>query len=332
MHVLVTGAAGFIGAAVTESLLARGDSVVGIDNFDDYYSPALKEARRDRVQAAYRERFRFVRADLRDGASLEVALGDEPLDRIIHLGARPGVRASLEQPIACIETNVLGHVAMLELARRRAVSHFVYASSSSVYGGNDEIPFSPEHRARRPLSLYAASKRADELISETYAHVYRLPQTGLRFFTVYGPWGRPDMMMWIFTRKILAGEPLPLFNSGESWRDFTYIDDIVAGVLGCLDRPPVDDSRTKPGGSLSPHALYNIGNSRMERVRDVIGVLERACGREAILSLQPPQPGDALRTHADISAMTADFGYEPTTPIEAGVPRFVDWYRAHSRV
>ncbi len=329
MHVLVTGAAGFIGAAVADRLLERGDSVIGIDNFDPYYSLALKEARRDRLLQAHGARLRFVQADLRDAAALEAAFGDQPLDRIVHLGARPGVRASLEQPIACIEANVLGHVVVLELARKHAVTHLVYASSSSVYGGNEELPFSPEHRVERPLSLYAASKRADELISETYAHVYRLPQTGLRFFTVYGPWGRPDMMMWIFTQRIFAGEPLPLFNSGESWRDFTYIDDIVSGVVACLDRPPADDSQVKPGGSFSPHALYNIGNSRMERVRDVIGVLEQACGRAAILSMQPPQPGDALRTHADISAMTRDFGYLPGTPIEAGVPRFVDWYRGH---
>ena len=328
MSVLVTGAAGFIGAAVAERLLERGETVTGIDNLNDYYPVELKRARLERLIGPHGERFRFHELDFCDQAALERALADESCERIVHLGAQPGVRYSIENPHAYIRANVVGHLNILELARRRGAIHLVYASSSSVYGGNAKVPFAVSDRVDHPLSLYAATKKADELMSETYAHLHRLPQTGLRFFTVYGPWGRPDMMVWLFTHKILAGETLPVFNEGRSYRDFTYIDDIARGVLACLDRPPADDGSTKPGGSVTPHAIYNLGNNRSEKVLDVIGVIEQACGRKAELVMLPPQPGDVERTFADIDAAAADIGFAPETPVERGVPLFVDWYRA----
>jgi UDP-glucuronate 4-epimerase len=226
----------------------------------------------------------------------------------------------------------LGHLNLLEVARSRRVRHFVYASSSSVYGGNTSLPFRVGDRVDHPVSLYAATKKSDELISETYAHLFRLPSTGLRFFTVYGPWGRPDMAMWIFTRQILAGEPIRVFNQGRMQRDFTYVDDIVAGVIACLDNPPPDNGLPKPGGSVAPHRLYNVGNSRSEDLMDLIALVENACGKAATLDLQPLQPGDVPATYADISAIQADLGYEPCTQIDAGVPRFVDWYKVYHRI
>jgi UDP-glucuronate 4-epimerase len=253
-------------------------------------------------------------------------------DAIVHLGAQPGVRYSIEHPHAYAHANHVGHLNMLELARQRAVPHMIYASSSSVYGMNATVPFSVDDRVDHPISLYAATKKADELMSETYAHLYRIPLTGLRFFTVYGPWGRPDMMMWSFTEKILRGEPIPIFNNGEMWRDFTYIDDIVSGVIACLDRPPADDGAEKPGGSVAPHALYTIGNNRSERLLDVVELLEQACGRTAQREFLPMQPGDVLRTYADIDAIRRDHGYEPTTSVEEGIPRFVKWYRTYHGV
>lgn len=332
MRYLVTGAAGFIGAAVSEALLARGDTVLGIDNLNDYYPVSLKEARRDRVAGRFPQGFVFKRVDFADHVALGKALGGEAFDRIIHLGAQPGVRYSLENPRAYIEANVSGHLNMLELARERQVEHMVYASSSSVYGGAEKVPFSVDDRVDHPLSLYAATKKSDELMSETYAHLYRIPLTGLRFFTVYGPWGRPDMMVWIFTSKILAGEPIPVFNGGEVWRDFTYIDDIVAGVLASVDHAPSDDGSVKAGGSTKPHAVYNIGNHASEKLTDVIEVLEQACGRKALRDLLPMQPGDVPRTFADIDAIRKDLGYEPTTSVDVGIPRFVDWYREYTGV
>jgi len=328
MRVLVTGAAGFIGAAVAQRLAERGDSVLGIDSLNDYYPVALKQARLDRVQAASSGRFRFHQVDFSDQHALGEALATESFERIVHLGAQPGVRYSLSNPHAYVQANVLGHLNILELARHRGIAHLVYASSSSVYGGNEQVPFAVGDDVDHPLSLYAATKRADELMSETYAHLYRLPQTGLRFFTVYGPWGRPDMMIWLFTAKILAGEPIPVFNNGESLRDFTYIDDVVAGVIACLDKPPTDDGSLKPGGSTKPHALYNLGNNRSEQLLEVIGVIEAACGRKAELVMLPPQPGDVDRTFADIAPLAADTGFAPLTSIERGVPLFVEWYRA----
>lgn len=328
MRVLVTGAAGFIGAALAEKLLARGDSVIGIDNCNDYYDPALKQARLDRVKALGGD-FTFHKLDFADMAALEGALDGVEIDRIVHLGAQAGVRYSLENPAAYIQSNLVGHANMLEIARHREVDHMVYASSSSVYGGNEKVPFSLEDRADHPVSLYAATKRADEMLSESYAHLYRVPMTGLRFFTVYGPWGRPDMAMWIFTSKILAGQPIPVFNKGEMWRDFTFIDDIIAGVIAVLDNPPAVDGRVKAGGSVKPHALYNIGNHRSEKLTRAIELLGEACGREVQIDWQPMQKGDVTRTYADINAISSELGYAPTTSIDEGIPRFVEWYREY---
>jgi UDP-glucuronate 4-epimerase len=329
MAVLVTGVAGFIGAATTRALLDRGDEVVGIDNINDYYDPSLKRARLDNLSRQYGNRFRFERVDFSDADELGRLAENAELDRIVHLGAQAGVRYSLENPQAYVQSNLVGHCNMLELARAVRPRHFVYASSSSVYGGNKSLPFRVEDRVDHPLSLYAASKKADELLSECYASLYRLPMTGLRFFTVYGPWGRPDMAMWIFTRALYAGEPMPLYNGGEMRRDFTYIDDIVRGVVSCLDGPPADDGTVKAGGSNAPHAIYNIGNSRSEDLMRVVELLERATGRKALIDPQPMQPGDVKETFADISAIERDHGFQPSTTIDEGVPRFVDWYREY---
>ena len=328
MRVLITGAAGFIGAALADSLLARGDEVLGIDDLNPYYQVSLKEDRLARL-GRHGDRFTFRRVDFADEAALDAALAGQDFDRVVHLGAQAGVRYSIENPGAYARANLVGHLNLLELARQRRVGHMVYASSSSVYGGNGKVPFAVEDRVDHPLSLYAATKKADELMSEAYAHLYRLPLTGLRFFTVYGPWGRPDMMMWIFTQKILAGEPIPVFNHGEMWRDFTYIDDIVAGVLASLDNPPRDDGLPKAGGSEKPHALYNIGNHRPEHLMKVIGLIEDACGRKAQVDMLPMQPGDVPTTFADIEAIKRNLGFQPSTSIEAGVPSFVRWYREY---
>ncbi|WP_395333968.1 NAD-dependent epimerase/dehydratase family protein [Novosphingobium sp. BL-8H] len=329
LPVLVTGAAGFIGAAVAEALMARGTPVIGIDNMNDYYAVALKQARLDGLTARYGNLFTFHRLDFADMAALTTALEPHRFDTIVHLGAQAGVRYSLENPQAYVGANLAGHVNMLEIARARQVAHMVYASSSSVYGGNEKLPFAVEDRVDHPVSLYAATKKADELMSETYAHLFRIPLTGLRFFTVYGPWGRPDMALWKFTERMLSGRPIEVYNHGDMYRDFTYIDDIVAGVLACLDRPPADDGQAKAGGSVKPHALYNIGNNRSERLLRMIEVLEEACGVKAQLSLLPMQPGDVPATYADITALTRDTGYAPSTPIEVGIPRFVAWYRGY---
>jgi UDP-glucuronate 4-epimerase len=329
MRVLITGAAGFIGSALAHRLLARGDSVIGIDSLNDYYDVSLKEARRARLVEAGADRFTFLKQDFSDMARLERALEGLEFDRIVHLGAQAGVRYSIENPHAYVQANLVGHLNMLEVARHRGAEHMVYASSSSVYGGNTKLPFAVEDRVDHPLSLYAATKKADELMSETYAHLYRLPLTGLRFFTVYGPWGRPDMMMWIFTKAILAGQPIPVFNHGDMYRDFTYIDDIVSGVVACLDNPPADDGAEKAGGSTKPHALYNIGNHRCEPLMKVIGILEDECGRKAEMEMLPMQAGDVQRTYADIDAIQRDLGYQPSTTIDVGVPAFVRWYREY---
>jgi UDP-glucuronate 4-epimerase len=329
MAVLVTGAAGFIGAATSRGLLERGDRVIGIDNLNDYYEPSLKRARLDNLGRQFGNSFRFEQLDFSDAAALAKFAEDNAFDDIVHLGAQAGVRYSLENPAAYVQSNLVGHCNLLELARTRGTRHMVYASSSSVYGGNKSLPFRVEDRVDHPLSLYAATKKADELLSESYANIYRLPLTGLRFFTVYGPWGRPDMAMWIFTRALYAGEPLPLFNRGEMRRDFTYIDDIVRGVIACLDSPPADDGTVKAGGNVSPHAVYNIGNSRSEDLMRVVDLLEEATGIKALLDPQPMQIGDVKETFADISAIEHDHGFKPTTSIDEGIPRFVRWYREY---
>lgn len=328
MAILVTGAAGFIGMHVAKRLIARGEDVIGIDNLNDYYDPKLKQ---DRLANIGEERFTFHKVDFADETALDTALDGHDFDRIVHLGAQAGVRYSLTNPRAYVRSNLAGHLNIMEVARARGTRHMVYASSSSVYGGNTDYPFRVEDRVDRPVSLYAATKKSDELMSESYAHLYRLPMTGLRFFTVYGPWGRPDMAMWIFAEKILAGEPIPVFNHGEMKRDFTFVDDIVTGVVAALDHPPADDGAEKAGGSTSPHALYNIGNNRSERLMDMIDILEDALGVKAIRDLQPIQPGDVPATAADIEAIKRDLGFAPTTPISVGVPKFVEWYREYRK-
>jgi UDP-glucuronate 4-epimerase len=328
--ILVTGVAGFIGFHVADRLAARGDRVVGIDDLNPYYDPALKRARLAELGARHGDAVRVVEADFADEAGLRRVLDGEGFDRIVHLGAQAGVRYSIEQPHAYARANLVGHLTMLELARARGCAHMVYASSSSVYGGNTSLPFRVGDPVDHPVSLYAATKRADELMSESYAHLYRLPLTGLRFFTVYGPWGRPDMAIWLFTEAVLAGRPIRVFNEGRMQRDFTYIDDVVTGVVAALDRAPADDGTVKPGGSIGPHAIYNLGNNRAEPLGRLIDLIEQASGRAAIRDLQPMQPGDVPTTYADIVDAARDLGFAPATTIEAGVPRFVDWYRAYT--
>jgi UDP-glucuronate 4-epimerase len=332
MTTLITGAAGFIGMQTADRMLARGDTVIGLDIVNDYYEPKLKEDRVAYLRERHGDRFTFIRVDFADMAALNEALKPYEFDRIIHLGAQAGVRYSIENPHAYVQSNLVGHLNLLEVGRHRKVAHLVYASSSSVYGANTSLPFRVEDRVDHPLSLYAATKKADELMSETYAHLYRLPLTGLRFFTVYGPWGRPDMAMWIFTKAILEGQSFPVFNEGKMERDFTYIDDIVSGVVACHDNPPPDDGEEKAGGSHAPHRLYNIGNNNSEQLGRMIELLEQACGREAVKTYLPMQPGDVPATYADISAIQRDLGFAPTTPIDKGVPAFVEWYRSYHGV
>jgi UDP-glucuronate 4-epimerase len=318
MAILVTGAAGFIGFHVAQALLQRGERVIGVDNLNEYYDPALKRARLAELQTS--ASFEFLERDISNRDAM-LALASEKIDAIIHLAAQAGVRFSLIDPYLYVQANVMGQVVMLELARRLPrLRQFVYASSSSVYGGNSNLPFAVEHSVDKPNSLYAATKRADELIAYTYAHLYGVKATGLRFFTVYGPWGRPDMAPMLFARAILAGEKIRVFNNGEMWRDFTYIDDIVDGVMRALERPP----RATP-----PHALYNLGNHRSEKLLDFIALLEKALDRKAIMEFAPMQPGDVVATAADIASSQRDLGFEPATSLAAGIPKFVAWYRAH---
>jgi UDP-glucuronate 4-epimerase len=326
MTILVTGVAGFIGAATTRALLDRGERVLGIDNLNTYYPVALKHARLERLTGPG---FEFVAGDFADMAVLD-GLAAHPIERIVHLGAQAGVRHSIDAPHDYVRANLAGHLNVLELARARRCRHLVYASSSSVYGGNAKLPFAVGDPVDHPVSLYAATKRADELMSDAYATLYRIPQTGLRFFTVYGPWGRPDMALWLFTQAILEGRPIKVFNHGRMQRDFTYIDDIVAGVVAALDRPPVDDGGIKPGGAAAPHAIYNLGNDRSEELTRFLSIIEAATGRKALVEDAPLPPGDVLETHADIGPARADLGYAPATSLDEGLPRFVDWYRGYT--
>jgi UDP-glucuronate 4-epimerase len=316
-RILVTGAAGFIGYHVAERLLARGDSVVGIDNLNDYYDPRLKQARLDRLGGP---RFTFERVELGDSSAVEALFARHAFSRIVHLAAQAGVRYSLTHPHAYVDSNITGFLNLLEAVRKRPVEHFVYASSSSVYGANTKLPFSVEDRIDHPVSLYAATKRANELMGFVYARTFGIPLTGLRFFTVYGAWGRPDMAAMLFTRAILAGEPIDVFNHGNLQRDFTYIDDIVSGVVAIMDRvPPAQDG--------VQHRVYNIGNHRPEPLMRFIEVLSNALGRKPQMNLLPMQPGDVHATFADISGLQRDYGWQPTTTIDEGLPKLVAWYR-----
>ncbi len=335
--ILVTGVAGFIGAAVAERLLARGERLIGLDNLNSYYNPALKRARLERLQVlaqTLQGEFSFQQLDLADGEAMATLFASERPARVIHLAAQAGVRHSIENPAVYIQSNLVGFGHILEGCRQQAVEHLVYASSSSVYGGNRQMPFSEQHAVNHPVSLYAATKKANELMAHTYSHLYGLPATGLRFFTVYGPWGRPDMAPMLFARAILAGEPIQVFNQGRMQRDFTYIDDIVEGVVRCLDKPATADPQfdplqPDPATAAVPHRLFNIGNSQPIELLRFIEVLEQALGREAIRDLQPMQPGDVPATAADTSALEAWVGFRPTTAIEVGVERFSAWYRRH---
>lgn len=329
MTILVTGAAGFIGFHVSDALLGRGETVLGVDNLNDYYDVKLKEARLARL--AEHKEFVFERLDIADRSGVADLIRKRPdIDRIVHLAAQAGVRYSLINPYAYAESNLVGHLNVLELARGiRDFKHLVYASSSSVYGGNDKLPFAVGDKIDRPVSLYAATKAADELISYAYSHLYGIPQTGLRFFTVYGPWGRPDMAYYDFTRAIFAGETIKVFNNGDMKRDFTWIGDVTAGVLAALDHPPAKDD-TDPNGA--PYRLYNIGNNRSEGLLDFIAAIEAACERKATIEFAPMQPGDVKETYADITAIERDLGFKPTTPVSEGIPRFVRWYRDYHKV
>jgi UDP-glucuronate 4-epimerase len=323
MQVLLTGAAGFIGFHVAQTLLGRGDEVVGVDNLNSYYEVTLKEARLAKLTG--QKGFAFEKLDISDrDAMLGLAAKYPGVTHVVHLAAQAGVRHSLTDPYTYVTSNVMGQVILLELARKFSkLEHFVYASSSSVYGGNTKLPFSIDDETEQPNSLYAATKKADELIGHTYAHLYGVPATGLRFFTVYGPWGRPDMAAFLFTRAILKDEPIRVFNHGEMWRDFTYVDDIVSGILAAVAHKP---KRTPP------HAVYNLGNHKSEKLTDFIGILENALGRKATYKFEPMQPGDVARTYADIDASRRDLGFDPKTPISEGIPRFVKWYKDYYRV
>ena len=334
MRVLVTGAAGFIGAALSTALLARGDDVAGADNLNDYYYVGLKEARLARLEA--HPKFSFARIDIADTAALSEVFAGGGFTQVVHLAAQAGVRYSIENPHAYADGNLAGFLNVLEGCRHSRTGHLVFASSSSVYGASVTSPFSENDSVDHPVSLYAATKKANELMAHSYAHLYRLPCTGLRFFTVYGPWGRPDMAYYKFTRGILAGEPIPVYNHGDMARDFTYIDDIVEGVVRILDRPAAPDPGWDPAhpavaSSNAPYRIYNIGNNRPVRLMDFIGVLEQCLGRKAVLDLLPMQPGDVPSTAADISALNRATGFAPSTPVETGLARFVDWYRGYHR-
>ncbi len=335
MKVLVTGCAGFIGFHAALRLLTRGEDVIGIDNLNDYYDPQLKQDRLDLLLE--RRNFRFTKLDIADRSAVAEYFHGERPQRVIHLAAQAGVRYSLSNPHAYVDSNLVGFVNVLEGCRNNRVEHLVYASSSSVYGANQKLPFSVEDNVDHPVSLYAATKKANELIAYTYSHLFNLPTTGLRFFTVYGPWGRPDMALFLFTRAILAGQPIDVFNFGKMQRDFTYVDDIVEGIVRVLDRAPQPDPAwdavaADPGTSAAPYRLYNIGNNQPVELLRFIEVLEACLGRQAEKRLLPIQPGDVPATCADVDDLIRDTGFRPRTPIEDGIPRFVAWYRDFYRV
>jgi len=332
MNVLVTGAAGFIGFHVCRRLLERGDCVTGLDNMNDYYDVSLKEARLGLLQT--HADFRFVKTDLADRQEMERLFRDGKFDKVVNLAAQAGVRYSLQNPHAYIDSNIQGFLNILEGCRHNGVQHLVYASSSSVYGANETMPFSVHDNVDHPLSLYAASKKANELMAHTYSHLYNIPATGLRFFTVYGPWGRPDMALFLFTDAILGGRPIKVFNYGKHRRDFTYIDDIVEGVIRTLDHtaecnPEWTGLHPDPGSSRAPWRVYNIGNSKPVNLMDYIGALERELGKTAEKEFLPMQPGDVPDTYADVGQLMQDVHYKPETPVEDGVRRFVEWYRGY---
>jgi UDP-glucuronate 4-epimerase len=329
MKILVTGAAGFIGSATAQRFLERGYEVVGLDNLNEYYDVTLKEARLKRLTG--QANFRFVKVDLAHSESIAALFARERFPRVVHLAAQAGVRYSLENPHAYVQSNVTGTLNILEGCRHTGVEHLVYASTSSVYGANTNMPFSVHKGVDHPLSLYASSKRANELMAHNYSALFKLPTTGLRFFTVYGPWGRPDMALFLFTRNILEGKPIDVFNNGHHQRDFTYVDDIAEGVVRASERiaqpnPNWDSKSPDPGSSFAPYRLYNIGNNRPVQLLHYIEVIEEALGRKAIKNFLPLQPGDVPETFADIDDLVRDVGYRPATPVEVGVRRFVDWF------
>lgn len=335
MRVLVTGTAGFIGSAVARKLLDRGDEVIGLDNVNDYYDVSLKESRL--AGLTNDANFTEVRGDLADAELVKKTFAEYKPQRVINLAAQAGVRYSLENPHAYIDSNIVGFQNILECCRHHQVEHLVYASSSSVYGANTSMPFSVNHNVDHPLSLYAATKKSNELMAHCYSHLYNIPTTGLRFFTVYGPWGRPDMALFLFTRKIVAGEPIPVFNQGHHSRDFTYIDDIVEGVVRTLDCVPEPDEtwssdQPDPATSAAPYRLYNIGSNNPVKLMDFIDILEKKLGMPANKDFLPMQPGDVPETYADVDALGEAVGFRPSTPITEGVGHFVDWYRDYYRV
>lgn len=335
MKVLVTGAAGFIGFHLSQRLLARGDEVIGIDNINDYYDVNLKHGRLNQIKG--HENFTFIKCGLEERDAIEKAFKEHQPQRVVNLAAQAGVRYSLENPQAYIDANIVGFTNILECCRHYQVEHLVYASSSSVYGANTKMPFSVHDNVDHPVSLYAASKKSNELMAHTYSHLFNIPTTGLRFFTVYGPWGRPDMALFLFTKSILEGKPIKVFNYGKHRRDFTYIDDIVEGVIRTLDNvatpnPNWSSDQPDPGTSKAPYRIYNIGSNRPVELLRYIEVLEQCLGKTAEKDLLPMQPGDVPDTYADVDALVADVGYKPDTPLETGVANFVSWYRDYYQV
>ena len=330
MKILVTGAAGFVGAGVSRALLARGHTVVGIDNLNDYYDPALKQARLELLDPE--PSFSFIKIDISDRDSVAQLFQSEKPQRVVHMAAQAGVRYSLENPFAYANSNLVGFLSILEGCRHHEVEHLVYASSSSVYGANEKMPFSVDDNVDHPLSLYAATKKANELMAHSYSHLYGLPTTGLRFFTVYGPWGRPDMAPFLFTKKILAGETIDVFNHGKHARDFTYIDDIVEGVARVCDLTPIGNTKWSglspdPGSSTAPFRIYNIGNNTPVKLMDFIGAIESATQKKADLRMMPMQPGDVETTFANVDDLIADVGFKPDTRLDDGIGKLVTWYR-----